>query len=194
MARCPRAFYAAWKSNLRRVRRVDLHAIDAMSVPHRSTEPARPGHRREMSAPDTRVDFHAVAHGVVGRRLLRREAVEGRQVLQVDRCRTASMFPRRRHGRGRRWSRSRSRPRRRRPRSIGDGPLPSQALDLGARADRRADLRGASRSLDAVRTAPKSEKKPPTASSPGDDSYQGSEGASTRRDAESAPCPRSQNI
>ena len=82
-----------------------------------------------------------VDHGVVGRRLLRREAVQRRQVLEVDRGGAASVFPRRRHGRRRRRSRSRSRPRRRRPRPIGDGPLPSQALHLGARPDRASNIR-----------------------------------------------------
>ena len=53
-----------------------------------------------------------------------------------------------------------------------------------------AYLRGASRSLDSVRTAPKSEKKPATTPSPGDDSYQGSEDTPTRRDAEIAPARR----
>ena len=82
-----------------------------------------------------------VDHGVVGRRLLRREAVEGRQVLQVDCSATTTVFARRRDRRRRRWSRSRSRPRRRRPRSVRDGPLPSQALDLGARPDRASNVR-----------------------------------------------------
>ena len=35
-----------------------------------------------------------------------------------------------------------------------------------------ADLRGASRSLDSVRTASNSKKKPPTTSSPGDDAFE----------------------
>ena len=45
-------------------------------------------------------------------------------------------------------------------------------------------LRGASRSLDSVRTAPKSKKKPPTASSPRDDARRWREGAAAPRDAE----------
>jgi hypothetical protein len=44
-----RMLWAVWKSNLRRVR--TRHLLDgvAMSVPRRSTEPARPRHRREMT-------------------------------------------------------------------------------------------------------------------------------------------------
>ncbi len=42
----------------------------------------------------------------------------------------------------------------------------------------------------AVRTASKSEKKPPTSITPGDDSYQGSENTTTRRDAAIMPVPR----
>ena len=38
-------FYGAFVLN----HRVVLHAIDAMPVPHRSTEPGRPRHRREMT-------------------------------------------------------------------------------------------------------------------------------------------------
>ena len=48
-------------------------------------------------------------------------------------------------------------------------------------------LRGASRSLDAVRTASKIKKKPPTSIIPGNESRRWREGASTRRDAEIAP-------
>ena len=47
-----------------------------------------------------------------------------------------------------------------------------------------AYLRGASRSLDSVRTASKSKKKPPTTSSPGDDARRWREGAAAPRDAE----------
>ena len=43
------------------------------------------------------------------------------------------------------------------------------------------------RSPDAVRTAPKSKNKPPTAIIPGDESHQQSEGASTPQNAASAP-------
>ena len=42
-------------------------------------------------------------------------------------------------------------------------------------------------SVKSVRTAPKSKKRPPTSITPGDDSYQGSEDTTTRRDAASTP-------
>ena len=51
----------------------------------------------------------------------------------------------------------------------------------------RRFLRGASRSLDAVRTASKSNKKPPTAIFPGDDARRWREGAAAPRDAEIVP-------
>ena len=49
-----------------------------------------------------------------------------------------------------------------------------------------ADLRGASRSLDSVRMASKSKKKPPTTSSPADDVRRWRDGAAAPRDAEIA--------
>ena len=60
---------------------------------------------------------------------------------------------------------------------------------LGSRCSlngRSLDLRGASRSLDSIRMASKSTKKPPTTSSDGHESRRWREGASTRRDAEIA--------
>ena len=48
------------------------------------------------------------------------------------------------------------------------------------------NLRGASRSLDAVRNGSKSKKKPPTTSSPGDDVRRWREGPAAPRDAEIA--------
>ena len=67
----PSTSRAVWKSNLRRVRprHSTRHLLDgvAKSVSHRSTEPARPRHRRETfdlaknylsDTPDTLVDFH----------------------------------------------------------------------------------------------------------------------------------------
>ena len=48
------------------------------------------------------------------------------------------------------------------------------------------DLRGASRSLDAVRMASNSKKKPPTTSSDGHESHRWREGAAAPRDAEIA--------
>ena len=48
------------------------------------------------------------------------------------------------------------------------------------------DLRGASRSLDAVRTASNSKKKPATTSSPRDESRRRREGAAAPQDAENA--------
>ena len=59
------------------------------------------------------------------------------------------------------------------------GPRPQRLLD--------GHLRGASRSLDSVRMASKSKKKPPTTSSPGDDARRWREGTAAPRDAESAP-------
>ena len=55
----------------------------------------------------------------------------------------------------------------------------------------RSDLRGASRSLESVRTASKSNKKPPTTSSDEDDAHRWREGAAAPRDAEIAPSSQS---
>ena len=48
-------------------------------------------------------------------------------------------------------------------------------------------LRGASRSLDSVRTASNSKKRPPTTSSPGNDARRWREGTAAPRDAEIVP-------
>jgi len=59
---------------------------------------------------------------------------------------------------------------------VTGGNFPQQLNLLG--------LRGALRSRDAVRTAPKSEKKPPTTSSDGNESHRWREGTAAPRDAE----------
>ena len=57
----------------------------------------------------------------------------------------------------------------------------------GVKATCNGVLRGASRSLDAVRMASKSKKKPPTTSSDGDESPRWREGTAAPRDAEIVP-------
>ena len=56
------------------------------------------------------------------------------------------------------------------------------ALGVGRRVDGLVDLRGASRSRDAVRTASESKQKPPTSSEDGHDARRWREGTAGRRD------------
>ena len=65
----------------------------------------------------------------------------------------------------------------------GDGPLVVRDTE---QRKLLVDLRGASRSRDAVRMASKSKNKPPTASSDGHESHRWREGAATLQNAEIA--------
>ena len=73
-------------------------------------------------------------------------------------------------------------------RNLQRGNLPvhedARQVELDLEAD--VHLRGASYSLETVRTASKSQEKPPTSIIPGDESHQQSEGAATLQNAEIA--------
>ena len=73
---------------------------------------------------------------------------------------------------------------RRRPGGAGSATVPSNRPRPRSAAVARNSPDGRETGPDAVRMHSKSHKKPPTSIIPGDDSYQGSEGASARRDAE----------
>ena len=112
---------------------------DAMSVPHCSTEPARPGHRRENECIRHTSCFHAVAHGSRARPP-RPGSCRG-AAGPSGRSSSSSLYVFMSvTGGAPAAARSRSRPRRRRPRSGPRCTLPSQALDrrAGGSASRRS--------------------------------------------------------